>query len=59
MIFGIPDPWIAGAFILCLVSTALCVVYGIKNWNRGDESEADLRLDQEWLAHEIEAEDKL
>ncbi len=59
MVLGIPDPWIYGAFILCIASTLLCVVYGAKNWNKGDESEQDLLKDKEWLEHEIEAEEKM
>ena len=59
MILGIPDPWISSAFILCLASTLLCIVYGAINWNKGDESETDLKKDKEWLEHEIEAEEKM
>ncbi len=36
---GIPDPWIWGAFLLCVLSTAACVVYGALNWNKGAENE--------------------
>jgi diguanylate cyclase (GGDEF)-like protein len=37
---GFADGWIALVYILCILSTALCVVYGIANWNRGAEQEA-------------------
>ncbi len=38
---GIPDPWIWMAYIMCFASTALCVIYGILNWNAGDEEESE------------------
>ena len=34
---GIEDTWVILAYILCILSTVLCVVYGIVNWNKGDE----------------------
>ncbi len=34
---GFSDPWIAAGYLLCLLATALCVVYGAINWNNGDE----------------------
>ena len=37
--FGIPDPWIWGAYALCVLSAGLCVVYGLFNWNKGAEEE--------------------
>ena len=36
---GIPDFWIWGAYLLCLLSMVACVVYGMVNWNRGGEDE--------------------
>lgn len=39
MVLGIADPWIWGSYILCILATLLCVVYGILNWNKGDEEE--------------------
>jgi len=37
--FGISDPWIWGTYFLCILSAALCVIYGLLNWNRGVEDE--------------------
>lgn len=31
---GIPDPWIWGGYLLCILSTILCVIYGYVNWNK-------------------------
>jgi len=34
---GIADPQIWLAYVLCILSTILCVYYGAKNWDKGDE----------------------
>jgi len=34
---GIPDPGVWLAYLLCILSAAVCVIYGVSNWNRGDE----------------------
>jgi hypothetical protein len=54
---GIEDKWVALAYILCIASTLLCVVYGIVMWNRGDdEVKAE---DVKWAQEEKKVEDKL
>ena len=54
---GIEDKWVALAYLLCILSTVLCVVYGIINWNKGDE---DLKSDDtKWIAEEKKVEDEL
>jgi hypothetical protein len=32
--FGIPDFWIWSAYLLCILSALLCIIYGLVNWNR-------------------------
>ncbi len=55
---GIDDPLIWSAYLLCLLSTVLCVVYGALNWNKGDESLKQEDLD--WAKEEkTEVEDVL
>ena len=39
MVLGIPDFWIWSAFILCIASAALCILYGAVNWNKGADNE--------------------
>lgn len=34
---GIEDPYVLAAYLLCIGSTLLCIVYGLITWNRGDE----------------------
>jgi hypothetical protein len=54
---GIQDIWVLLAYLLCIVSAILCVVYGALNWNRGDEpvEPADVR----WVAHEKRAQEDI
>lgn len=58
--FGIPDFSISLVYILCILSTILCVVYGIMNWNKGLETEAD-DIDEElkWEQKEHQIEETL
>ena len=34
---GFGDIWVLGAYLLCIASTALCVIYGLMHWNDEDE----------------------
>ncbi len=34
---GLQDGWIVAAYMLSILATLLCVVYGLLNWNKGDE----------------------
>ncbi|MBP7402394.1 MAG: hypothetical protein KBA30_07245 [Clostridia bacterium] len=55
MVLGIPDVWIWSAFLLCIASTVLCVVYGIVNWNRGGNDElSQIEEEGKWQDKEIE-----
>lgn len=54
---NIPDPWVWLAYVLCLGSTVLCVVYGLINWNRGDEPVQ--REDVTWATQEKKVEETL
>lgn len=37
MVLGIQDSGVWLAYVLSLGSAVLCVVYGIANWNKGEE----------------------
>lgn len=54
---GFKDPWITAAFILCILSTLLCVVYGGLNWNKGDEELSN--DDKKWAEDEEKLEQEL
>ena len=54
---GIPDVGIWLAYVLCIASALLCVVYGIINWNKGGEETSE--QDAQWEAKEEEIDSKL
>ena len=59
MVLGINDPWIWGAYVLCILSMLLYFVYGILNWNKGGEDEEEqIKEEMEWHKKEKEMEEK-
>jgi hypothetical protein len=57
-VLGIDDPWIVTVYLLCILSTLLCIVYGAMNWNKGHEKEeAEISEEAAWEAKE-EIEEK-
>jgi hypothetical protein len=56
---GIKDPIILLAFLLCLISTVICVVYGAMKWNAdGDEAESTDK-DRQWDEEEKKIKEEL
>lgn len=56
---GIDDPWIWGVYLLCILSALLCLIYGLKNWNREGELEAvEIRETAAWEDSEEEMQEK-
>ncbi len=53
MVLGISDPWIAAAYIGCILAMLLCVGYGILNWNKGGDNEGE-QISEEISWHEKE-----
>ena len=45
--------------IFTLLSTLLCVVYGVVNWNRGHVTEEELAQELVWKAEEIKVKENL
>ncbi|MDQ2085727.1 hypothetical protein RBH29_04670 [Herbivorax sp. ANBcel31] len=57
---GLPDFWIWSVYLLCILSTVVCVVYGLLNWNKGIESEEmDIKEEETWEEKEREIESNL
>jgi len=56
---GIEDKWVSAAYVLCLASAVLCVVYGLITWNKGDEGPEQVAEDVQWAEHEKQVEDEL
>jgi hypothetical protein len=55
---GIEGGWVAAAYALCLLSAVICILYGLVNWNKGDE-EAPKPEDVSWAREEKEVEKTL
>ncbi|NLF31717.1 MAG: hypothetical protein GX591_12615 [Planctomycetes bacterium] len=56
-LLGIEGPAVWLAYLLCILSTLLCIVYGLLNWNKGDEPLRD--EDVKWAAEEKKVEQEL
>ncbi len=54
---GMGDSWVALAFVLCVLSSLLCVVYGVLNWNKGEEPPQ--QEDAKWAAEEDKLEEEI
>ena len=55
--FGIADPWIVAAYFLCILSSLLCIGYGLKNWNSDSETTTDDK--SRWAREEDEIDESL
>jgi len=54
---GIEDKYVSAAYLLCIASAILCVIYGLINWNRG-EVEVNQK-DIHWAEEEKKVEEEL
>ncbi|MCK4629617.1 MAG: hypothetical protein KAT56_11485 [Sedimentisphaerales bacterium] len=54
---GIEDKYVSLAYLLCILSAALCVIYGLINWNRGEVEVS--KEDLEWAKEEKKVEEEL
>ena len=50
--FGIADPWIVIAYLLCILSSVLCIIYGLVNWNKDGETIEEEKV--KWAKEEDE-----
>ena len=56
-ILGIEDGLISLVYLLCILSSLLCVIYGLVTWNRGgDEIEPE---DLKWATEEKKVEEEI
>ena len=46
-------------FILTILSTVLCIIYGIRNWNRGYITEEEFKQEQVWKAEDEKVKEHL
>lgn len=60
LMLGIPDFWIWSAYLLCILSAAACVIYGLINWNKGSDNEIkQIQEESNWEKVEKEVEANL
>ena len=55
--FGLDDPQVWLAYLLCIVSALGAVIYGIVNWDKGDET--IYAEDKKWVDGEKEASEEV
>ncbi len=56
---GMGDFSIFLAYVLCIASALACVVYGIVKWNKGAETESELKKDVNWEEEDKEITENL
>lgn len=60
MMLGIQDPWVVAAYLLCILSALICVVWGVFTWSKpavgDDEPEEEIR---HWAEEEDKVEQEL
>lgn len=57
---GFTDIWVFLGFVLTILCSLLCLIYGIMNWRKGvGEKDGDYREEIRWEKEEIELIEKL
>jgi hypothetical protein len=56
---GIEDPWVILAYILCIASALLCLIWGILKWNVNDADEEPEEEIRHWAEEEERVEEEL
>ena len=56
---GIEDPWVILAYILCILSALLCLVWGVIKWNVDDTAEEPEEEIRQWAEEEERVEEEL
>lgn len=60
MILGIKDTSVFLAYILSIVATIVCAVYGWLRWNKdGEITDKELKKEAEWTKEELKIDDEL
>lgn len=58
--FGLQNFGVLAAYLLCILSTVACVIYGAVNWNKGgSDVEEQKEKAVKWIEEEVEIEEKL
>ncbi|MFA0816620.1 MAG: symporter small accessory protein [Anaerofustis sp.] len=60
MFLGLNDFGIIAAYVLSILSTLLCIVYGIVNWNKGGEEDpVQMQEESQWEASQNKIDEDL
>ncbi len=59
MILGIPDFSVLLAYLLSILATVICMVYGIRHWNDDGVSKQEFEEEKSWMQEEIKMEETL
>ena len=55
--FGIQDGWVSLAYLLCILSSILCVIYGAVTWKKDGQEVTE--EDKKWAKEEDKLEESL
>jgi len=58
-VLGIEDPWVWSAYLLSVLSAAICLGYGIWRWNWNPPAEEPLEEVKRWSEEEDKVEQEL
>ena len=57
---GLGDFSVFAAYVLCVLSAVLCVVYGVVNWNKGGDVSAEVAAEEaRWDIEEKKIDEEL
>ena len=56
---GFGDFTVFLGYTLTILSTILCIVYGVINWNKDGDPEELLQMEQQWEKEEHEIDENL
>ncbi|EAT16585.1 symporter small accessory protein [Desulfuromonas acetoxidans] len=56
---GLEGTLVPLGMILTLLSTVLCIIYGLLNWNKGYITDEELSQEQQWNEEEKHVEEQL
>jgi len=59
--FGLGDAAVSTGFLLTILSSLLCIIYGIIIWNKPEEevSEEEIREEKKWAEEEKKIEETM
>ncbi len=58
-LLGIQDPWVWLAYLLCILSTILFVIWGAIKWNSDDSVQEPEEEVRHWAEEEEKVEEEL